>query len=157
MSSILDSIKNIEMSLDHTKTMLEYENIEKNKVLNFTELEQYKYEGKSTSRSDLDIKFSSLNNGTGNLEGLTLQEIVSVCGGFDRMIFVENQISCIWENCSVRFVDSALIYVKFYIHISFDRNYKYLWVIKQEGSISNSFPYVVRNSSEIIRNRGVFL
>jgi len=159
MSSILDSIRDMEKILDSNKKNLDsinrkmnYKNIEENKVFNFTEIEQYKYEGKSTDRSGLDIKFSSLNNGTGNLEGLTLQEIVSVCGGFNRMVFINNQISCIWENCSVRFVGLTLIYVKFYIQISFDRNYKYLWVINQEGSMSNSFPYVMTDTAKALQD-----
>ena len=109
MSSILDSIRNIL----------------KNRVINLTELEQYKYDGEYKSRTDLNVKFSSLSNGTGDLDGLTLQEIVSVCGGFDMMVFVGNQIACIWEGVNYR------------IHISFDRNYKYLWVCDQKGSISN--------------------
>ena len=109
MSSILDSIRNIL----------------KNRVINLTELEQYKYDGKFASRTDLNVKFSSLNNGTGDLDGLTLQEIVSVCGGFDIMTFDENKIGCSWQG------------VDYKIGISFDRNYKFIWVYNQEGSLSN--------------------
>jgi hypothetical protein len=97
--------------------------IKKNEVVNFTQLEQFKYEGRFGTRTDLNIKFLSLNNGTGNLDGLTLPKIVSVCGGYDIMRFNDNRINCAWWG------------VKYRIGISFDRYYKFLWIYDQEGSL----------------------
>jgi hypothetical protein len=65
------------------------------------------------------------NENYAKVGGLTLQEIVSVCGGFDIMTFDENKIGCSWQG------------VDYKIGISFDRNYKFLWVYNQEGSLSN--------------------